>query len=441
MSSRPRLLAACIHVLACLSFSTVLFCARSARAEKVLVKGDNWDVYTDGRVGAFLTWTFGDGVPVDTGRMINTPSGPMPESINGGGWLVSTTDGNEKTQGTANTLRIRSGFIGNTLGVGVRSEIYPGLKASTYIQVWSVIEPEGRNKGTAIPADFRQGYAKLEGFWGSFLAGRTRTLFSRGATDINVLYAHRWGVGLPTAIDNKGPTQGMVGFGVLGSGFGAGFIYGTPVLAGFQLNVGLFDPASMSAGALTRTQLPRVEAEGTFERAFGMGKVVLFANGAYQKVYRPGSCDPVALGGACEGTMQGVGYGGRLEVGPLHLGLAGHWGKGLGLSYALEQSLQAIDAQSNLRTFDGYYAQSQVVLGKFDLFAGAGITRLFLTDYDKTQPQVSNIKNQIGVNGGVVYNLAENVHFDLEYMRAEANWFLGEKQVLNNVSSGMTVNW
>jgi hypothetical protein len=249
-------------------------------------------------------------------------------------------------------------------------------------------------------------------------------------------------VGLPTKIDSTGPTNGMVGFGVLGSGFGPAFIYGTPVLGGFQLNVGLFDPATMSAGRLTRTKLPRAEAEATFERTFGSkGKFVLFANGAYQKVYQPGDCVESPATGPCNQTIQGVGYGGRLEVGPFHLGLAGHYGKGLGLNYALEQSLQAIDTLSYLRTFDGYYAQTQVVLGKFDVFAGAGITRLFLTDVDKTLPQYSNVKNQIGYNGGVVYNVSDNLHIDLEYMRAESNWYLGEKQVLNNFATGMTVNW
>jgi len=363
----------------------------------------------------------------------------VPEVINGGQWPVSTTNGTEGSQGSVNTLRVRSGFIGNTLGLGVRSEIYPGLKASTYIQMWAVIEPEGRNKGYSIPADIRQGYAKLEGAWGSLLAGRTRTLFSRGGTDIDVLYAHRWGVGFPNLIDSKGPTQGMVGFGVLGSGFGAGFIYGTPVLAGFQLNVGLFDPAALGAGGWTRTQLPRAEAEATFERPLGtLGKVVVFANGAFQKVYQPGACPAT---GPCDETAEGFGYGGRLEVGPVHLGLTGFYGKGLGFGYALEQSYAAIDPANKLRTFDGYFGQSQVVLGKFDLFAGAGITRVFLTDLDKSLPQYSNIKNQIGYDAGVVYNLAENVHFDLEYMRAEAHWWLGEKQVLNNFATGMTVNW
>jgi len=443
MASRPRLCAVCIHVLACLSFSTALLLPRSARAEKVLVKGDNWDVYTDGRVGAFLSWSLGDGPPVTNGRQVTLPDGSVvPEVINGGQWLVNTTDGTETKQGAVNTMRVRSGFIGNTLGLGVRSELYPGLKASTYIQMWAVIEPDNRNKGYSIPADIRQGYAKLEGFWGSLLAGRTRTLFSRGGTDINVLYAHRWGVGFPNPIDGKGPTQGMVGFGVLGSGFAPGFIYGSPILAGFQLNVGLFDPAALNAGGWTRTQLPRAEAEATFERPFGsIGKLVLFANGAYQKVYKPGACTPSPETGPCDETAEGFGYGGRLEIGPVHLGLTGFYGKGLGFGYALEQSYAAIDPANNLRTFDGYYAQSQVVLGKFDLFAGAGITRVFLTDLDKTLPQYSNIKNQIGYDGGVVYNLTDNVHFDLEYMRAEAHWWMGEQQVLNNFATGMIVNW
>jgi hypothetical protein len=443
MSSRPRLFAACLHVLACLSVSTALFLPREARAEKVLVKGDNWDVYTDGRVGAFLSWTVGDGQPVAGGRTVALPDGSLaPVSVGPGGWPLSTTDGNATTQGSVNTMRVRSGFIGNTLGLGVRSEIYPGLKVSTYIQIWAVIEPDGRNKGYAIPADVRQGYAKIVGFWGSFLAGRTRTLFSRGATDINVLYAHRWGIGFPNKIDANGPTAGMIGFGVLGSGFGPGFIYGSPVLAGFQLNVGLFDPATMSSGTLTRTQLPRAEAELTFERPFGsLGKVVLFANGAYQKVYKQDACTASAATGPCDQTAEGVGYGGRLEVGPVRLGVAGHYGKGLGFTYLLEQSYQAVDSLNYLRTFDGYYVQSQVVLKRFDLFAGAGITRVFLTPLDMTQVADSKVKNQIGVNAGVVFNLAENLHFDLEYMRAEANWWLHEKQVLHNFASGMTVNW
>src|SRR6478736_4485985 len=106
MASRSRLFAACLQGLACLSLSTALFLPRIARAEKVIAKSDNWEVYTDGRVGAFLTWTVGDAQPVTNGEMITLPDGTVqPKSINGGGWLATPKEGGDTTQGTVNTMR------------------------------------------------------------------------------------------------------------------------------------------------------------------------------------------------------------------------------------------------------------------------------------------------------------------------------------------------
>jgi hypothetical protein len=435
-SPRPRAFGARLLISSLLSLLTVVLVPRGARAEKILFKGDDWQVYTDGRVGGFLSYVHGDGAPVAT-KVIN---GEM-ETINGGVWQVTPATTAGAGQGTVDMMRLRSGFIGNLLGVGVRNQINPWTTLTGYIQIWSFIESEVRTKANPNLPDVRQGYAKVEGPWGSFIAGRTRTLFSRGATDINVLYAHRYGVGFPNAIDSKGPTQGMVGFGVLGSGFGAALIYGTPVLAGFQLNVGAFDPATLGGPGWNGTKYARPEAELTFERKLGeTGKIVLFGNGAYQKLYKPGQCIPAA-DNPCDETVVGFGYGGRLELGPVHLGVAGHYGKGLGLSYALENSYAVADAATHLRWGDGYYVQSQFVVQKFDIFAGWGIARLFLTDLDLQSPAVSVIKWQMGINGGVVYNLTPNLHIDLEYFRAEARWWLGEKQVLNTAAAGMTFNW
>lgn len=435
-------------VISSATFVTLLSVAGPARAEKVLLKDKDWEVYTDGRAGAFVSYVLGDGAPVPTKKFTLPDGTPVNETLLPA-WAPPTTNGTETKQGTVSMMRVRSGFIGNTLGFGVRNQILPDLKASAYIQLWAIIETDNRQKGNLGYPEARQGYGKIEGSWGSLLAGRTRTLFSRGATDINVMYAHRYGVGFPNSIDSKGPTQGMVGFGVLGSGFGPGVIYGTPVFAGLQLNVGVFDPATNGSVGWSRTTLLRPEGELTYEHALGtIGKIVLFGNGTYQKLYKNGHCDPnnpppvpPAPPTPCDETVIGAGYGGRLEVGPVHLGVAGHYGKGLGFSYALEQGYAATDPSSHLRTFDGYYVQSQVVLDKFDLFAGWGITRLFLTDYDKTLTTYSNIKYQMGINGGVVYNLSPNLHFDLEYFRAEAKYWLGEQQVLNAFSSGMVVNW
>ena len=469
-SPRSRARVARLYLLSSLLTLAVFTFPKSALAEKILAKSDDWQVYTDGRVGGFFGWTHGQGRPNDT-----YADGLHLHNALGGGWQVTNDAGptvnNQPDSGTVDSMRIRSGFIGNQLGLGVRGQVTPWTMVTGYIQIWAWVESNGRKKNEINTADVRQGYAKLEGLWGSLLAGRTRTLFSRGATDIDSLYAHRWGVGFPGgSIDSYGPTQGQIGFGVLGSGFAAGIIYATPILAGFQLLVGAFDPVQLQGNSsATRTKYVRPESELTFERKFGnTGKVVLFVNGAYQKVYKDSNCvyDPVAHL-PCAQTVAGVGYGGRFELGPFHLGAAGHYGQGLGFNYALEASDAAADLQGLLRKTDGYYIQSQVVLGKFDLFAGWGIVRAFLTVNDKIKvhdPRLpvdpnwtaeqtaaeieqfgilphSVIKYQMGINGGVVYNLTPQVHFDVDYFWAKAAWFLGERQVLHCLNTGLTFNW
>ncbi len=451
---RTRTLVSRLSVSTLLSLSLVVVLSGRASAEKIIAKSDGWEVFTDGRVAGFWSQANGDGNPVGTpGTYVVTyPDGMMVrDTPQGGGWAFTTTNNNTNSnppvEGTGSMSRIRSGFLGNQLNFGVRGQVTPWTTVTGYISIWAFIESTGQNKALTNPADVRQGYAKIEGPWGSFLAGRTRTLFSRGATDIDVLYAHKWGVGFPNSITSNGPTLGQVGFGVMGSGFGAALIYGTPVLAGFHLNIGAFDPVTLSGTGLTRTSYPRAEAEATFERTFSTsGKIVLFVNGVYQNVYKDGFCDPATNGGPCETTSVGVGYGGRFELGPVHIGLAGHYGQGLGLNYALENSPGAFDIQGNPRRIDGYYAQSQFVLGRFDLFAGWGITRIFLTTLDKAPTPVdgspnSVIKYQMGTNAGVVFNMTPSVHFDLEYFRAQAAWWLGERQILNTGAFGMTYNW
>ena len=447
-----------------LSFILAAFAVpKSALAEKVIAKGDDWQVYTDGRGAAFLSWVYGQGMPQAT-YGVNADGNPVQiHDIKGGGFGAYLDQGppdpvsGVQQQGTMNSMRVRSGFIGNQLGLGVRGQVTQWTTAMAYIQIWAYAESEGRQKNRPNPADVRQGYAKLEGWWGSFLAGRTRALFSRGATDIDSLYAHRWGVGWPGGIDTNGPTLGQIGFGVMGSGFAAGLIYGTPVLKGFRLNVGFFDPIQLQNAGWTRTKYLRPESELTFERKFGeTGKIVLFGNGVYQKLYKAGYCAPPTPTNPlpCEETAYGLGYGGRFELGPVHLGAAAHYGKGLGLNYALEASDASGDPSGNLRKNDGYYLQTQFVLGKLDLFAGWGIDRVMLTDQDNqtvadpTDPsgtrQViphSIIKYQMGINAGIVYNITPNVHFDIDYFRAKSAWFLGESQVVHVANAGMTFNW
>jgi hypothetical protein len=457
-----------MHVAGLFSLSLVtvlvpLVFPGSARAEKVLAKGDDWQVYTDGRVGGFWSWVYGQGLPQSTFESTPNPSDPQNpvctqvRAVKGGGFGAVPEQGPTVNcvvdPGTINTMRLRTGFIGNTLGIGVRQQLTPWTTVTGYIQFWAYVESEGRQKNVRNYIDVRQGYAKLEGWWGSFLAGRTRALFSRGATDIDTMYAHRWGVGWPggSNIDNYGPTLGQIGFGVMGSGFAAGMIYATPVLRGFQLTVGAFDPIALYGnGTFTRTKYVRPEAELTFERKFGdTGKVALFGNTVYQKVYKAGACvaptNPDLPG--CEATAYGVGYGGRFELGPFHLGVAAHYGQGLGTNYALESTDASTDSAGNLRKVDGYYVQGQFVLGQVDLGAGWGINRIFLTNYDLHNSKDSSgvvqsiLKNQMGINASVVYHVRPHLHLDLDYFRAQATWFYGESQVVHATNAGLTFNW
>jgi hypothetical protein len=445
-------------------FLGLLVCPRAAKAEKVIAKQDDWEVFTDGRAGAFLSYVQGDARPPATKGKDPSGNEVTLHDVSGGGWDPDYDSGDPtgQKQGTVQTMRIRTGYIGNLLGFGVRNRVSDTIKASAYIQLWSYVESDGRQKGKLSQVDVRQGYARLEAPWGTFTAGRQRGLFSRGATDIDTMYADRWGVGFfggGGAIDSApfgGPTAGHIGFGVLGSGFAAGLVYATPVLAGFQLTAGLYDPTQEQGPNYLRTKWARPEGELTFEHAIGtIGKVVLFGNGAYQQVYTRGYCDSTTRGGGpCSPTAKGFGYGGRLEVGFFHLGLAGHYGTGLGINYALEVSDAATDPAGNFRTFDGYYAQTQWVLGPVDVQAGIGITRVFLTDQDKktvpdpTDPTMMNqiyqhsvIKDQIGASLGAVYHYRPFLHFDLDFFRAQADWFLGEKQVLYATNAGMTFSW
>jgi hypothetical protein len=420
---------------------------KNAAAEKILAHDGDWTVFSEGRAGGFVSYVRGDGYPLPAyGDWTNSATGQSGNGklhdVRGGGMPDVREQSTDTDQGTIERTRIRSGMIGNTFAFGVRGPMTPYTTVKGYIQFWAWIENDGESKGNINIADVRQGYVKLEGLWGSLLVGRTRGLYSRGATDIDVLYGHGYGVGFPGPVDGRGPTQGHIGFGVLGSGFSPAVIYGTPVLGGLQLNIAAFDPLIIGGGgSWTRTKWPRAEAELTFERPIGqLGKAVIFGNGAYQKVYQGGT-DKESVTGA------GFGYGGRLELGRFHLGVAGHYGIGLGLNYALEVSDAAQDATSHLRKFDGYYVQGQVVLGKVDVSAGWGITRVFLNAADEVvdpvtgQVPVSVIKHQQGISCGAVYHVRPWLHIDVDLFRADFAWFLGEKQVDYIANSGMMFTW
>jgi hypothetical protein len=432
--------------------------SRPASAETLLLSDETWQIFTDGRAGAFLSWARGDGVPQPFYRVGPNYSTILQQVTDGGwSWPSEKQQINDPAapqgqivfgQGKVNQLRVISGYAGLVLGFGVRNQINPTTSVVGYFQLWTFAENVDKVAGRVNSPDVRQGFAELQGRWGGVLAGRTRPLFSRAATEIELDYAQRWSVGFPPP-GNAYPNPA--------EWFQAGIIYSSPPILGLRLSIGAFDPIVPGVIGLVRSKYPSIEGELVFERSFGaVGRVLLFANGLVQKVYKDGYCPPPTPDSPspCDGTLAGVGYGGRLEIGRLHLGFAGHRSAGVQPDYLPEVLNAEVDPLGNLRHLDGYTVQSELVLGRFDVFGGASISRVFPTDTDNQRMQApadataqsevlvfSLIKHQVGIDLGVVYHANGGVNLDLDYFRMQADWYLGEKQVVHILNCGVLLGW
>jgi hypothetical protein len=439
-----------------------LMCPCAADAETLLLPHEwwqdgGWQFFTDGRVGAFASWALGDGLPQATYRL--GPNGvPLIQQVTGGGWNWPS----EKqqlpdpafpqqvvfSQGKVNQLRIRSGYAGLALGFGLRNQLSPTTRVVGYIQLWAYTETIDQVGDRINSVDVRQGFAELQGPWGSLLAGRTRPLFSRAAAEIQLDYGYRWNVGYaPPGTSFPTPAEW----------FAAGMIYSTPPILGLRLSIGAFDPIVPGIIGITRSKYASLEGELVFEHWFGsQSRVLLFANAMAQKVYKNGDCPPPSpqSPSPCDGTLAGLGYGGRLEIGRVHLAFAGHRSVGVEPDYLPEVVNAEVDQLGNLRKLDGYSARGELVLGRFDIFGGASIARVSPTESDNQRMQVpadttgqteillySLIKNQVSVDLGVVYNPTGGLYFDLDYARTQADWYLGEKQVVHTLNCGMGFGW
>jgi len=434
------------NVFAVLSSLSVLASADLARGETSLVKSaDGWEVYSTGRVGAFVEVLQGQGIPKSYADINGMQTQVHPVTVGGISVVSDPTTGPDGQQANGPILssRVRSGFLGNVLGFGLRRHITESTTVSAHVALWSTAETDSRRTFLKNIPDIREGYLKIDGPGGTLVAGRALSLFSRGATEIDFLYGHGYAVGNPAGFDTYGPSAGHIGYGIIANVFVAGVSYATPNLGGLQLTAGVYDPGTLVGLTWDRTKLARPEAELTYDVKMGAAaKLHLFVNGAFQKVYKTGSND--------SNEVYGAGAGARVEVGIVHLGVAGHYGQGLGRFYFLSGDDTVLAADGALRKFDGAYAQSQFILGRFDLNFGWGITRVYQSSadvdparFDSTtmMPTASLLKYQMGASAVLVHHFTENLHGAIDYFRSDTKWWLGESQVVNSFNAGMTLTW
>lgn len=418
-----------------------------------MAESNGFRLYTEGRINTFASIGFGDDFPPPTPN----PNGP-PHSVVGETALGAA--GQNTDQDDVNNkyfaMRGRNGFLATILGFGVTRDLTATTKVKGYIALWGHAETYDRDRTYTSEFDVREGYVTFLGRWGDFTAGRMLGLFGRISTEIDFSYGHNFGLGYPCG-DVQGPTCGHIGTGVMFPGFASGFVYGTPTLAGFKLQVGIFDPVRV-LGAWNRAPIPRPEAALSFEQKLGLVSLLKFqVEGMMQPVSR-GQTDASGVASLVHDEVWGVAGGGRFEVGPLRLGASVFRGKGLGQYYALQNSPVAFSpATYELRSFTGLYAQTALVFGSMQLAAGVGQVRIDQLEVDKRDASLSNAKSQTGVSGAVYYHLSDNLVLGLDYFRFQTDWYgaptvdpttmaatgwlAPEKQVVNYVNAGATYHW
>jgi hypothetical protein len=435
---------------------------RPAVAELTIVDTHGWTFFTDGRVNAFLSQGFGDDFPQPTFNPNVDPSGnpgPQHTVLGSGAPFTAGYWSDQGANGRYFGSRVRSGFLGSILAFGIRRRVSETTEAMSYVSLWGTAESFARDRtqdfgrSTTKTFDMREGWVRFGGPWGALTAGRQSGLLGAISTEIDFLYGHGYGLGLP-CVDAFYPACGHIGTGALDPGFAAGFVYASPPVAGLNVSVGLYDPTRL-LDAWERTPFPRVEGAVSAERALAKRvRFKLAAEGMYQYM--------AIVDSPRTNEVWGAAAGGRFEAGPIRLGAAAFRGKGLGIYYALQNegsTFTTVDRQ--LRSFTGLYAQAAVVLGREQVSAGAGRVLVDQLPEDKTDATTSWLKSQAGVSLCVYHALTDNVVVGVDYFRFQTNWWGApnstrdltgaivilpgvlspERQVINFINAGATFRW
>jgi hypothetical protein len=435
---------------------TVMLGPGKAAAELTLLEKDGWTFFTDGRINTFFSQTFGQAFPAATPDATGAASHKVigEDSDFTAGFRSLQSD----TKGNLTSARLRSGFLGSILALGMKRALSQHTTLGSYIALWGTAQTYARDRArdfgreTSRGFDVRRAIVSIDGPGGTLVAGRQGGILGGISTEIDYLYGHNYGLGLP-CLDVYFPTCGHIGTGALGPGEAAGFTYLTPSLGGLRLQAGLFDPVRL-LGVWERTPYPRTEGTLTFEHRFSPSVMVKVAGEAMWQYMGQ-------LAAPRSDRVWGLSAGGRLEAGPLRLGVSTFQGKGLGAYVALQNSASTFSNISHdLRYFSGVYAQSALVFGRSQLSAGIGRTNDYQLEVDKTDSGISGLKSQTGMSLAYYFHVTDYLVVAVDYFRFHTDWWgapvvevddMGkatnvgwlapEKQTVNFLNVGATLHW
>ncbi len=217
--------------------------------------------------------------------------------------------------------RIKMGFLPNYIGFNFSKKV-DGLTMGGRSSFWvstsdTDVNRRGEDAGTSTLIDIRQFYATVDGEFGQVLLGKDFSLFNRSnilGDEILLGYGQTITVGDDAA---------NVSFGNIGTGYLYPFptsqiTYRSPDLNGFNIAVGLLDPAKKSATSVETS--PRIEGEATY--SFSMDAV---SGKAWLGMMTQKSKDA-----GVETKSSGTSYGVNVKFSGLSLSASGFTAEGVG---------------------------------------------------------------------------------------------------------------
>ena len=288
----------------------------------------------------------------------------------------------------SNTLdsRVKMGFLPNTIGFNFSKEMGDltlGGRSSFWTSINDSLD-DGLATDTAI--DVRQFYATVDGDFGRVLLGKDFGLYARSNIFLDEILI---GFGSPG-------TGGGVSFGNIR----AGYPYPTPSdqityraleMSGFNIAVGILDPADTVTGTNDENAAPRFESEVTYATFLSNVAPTGWVNGRYQS----------AENGSTTVDSTAVGYGLEASLAGLTLAASGFTSKGDNPVLIVNSAVTEDDA-------DGFLVQGAYAFGANRLVLSYGETDAEILDFE-TESTTFGFFHDVNSNFKLVaeYNMFE----------------------------------